>query len=376
MKGDSIETRCVHEGTYYDTSYKGICSPIYTSSSFSYLEGKENLYPRYFNVPNQSIVEKKIASLENGEDCIVFSSGMAAISSTLLTLLKPGDHALFQRDIYGGTFYMLNSLLKKMNIDFDFFDSHSIDNLDKSIKADTRLIYIESPSNPLLSIVDIRYIASLSRSKNIVSIIDNTFSTPINQLPIDEGLDIVIHSGTKYLSGHSDMTCGAVISTKKVVDNIRHMAVNLGGQLNAFSCYLLERSLKTLSLRVVKQCDNAMSIATFLANHPKVLRVYYPGLADHSNHLLAKKQMQKFGAIVSFESIGDSLKVLSKFKIISHCLSLGGVETMACIPSKTSHVLLSKEERHQIGISDNLIRLSVGIEGCTDLIKDLQQSLI
>jgi cystathionine beta-lyase/cystathionine gamma-synthase len=373
----SKSTQCVHSGTYSDLKTRGVNSPVFTSTSFEYLDSESLIYPRSFNTPNQEILVKKLCALEKGEDGLVFSSGMAAISSTILSLLKPGDHAIFQNDIYGGTHHFVSGDMLKFGIDFSFADSGQMEDLSKIIKPNTKLIYVESPSNPLLEIIDLKAIAKLGRDRNIITVIDNTFATPINQNPIDFGIDVVVHSGSKYIGGHSDIMCGAVISSQKIIKQIKETALNLGGILNASTCALIERSLKTLALRVEKQCANAEAIAYKFENHPKLKKIYYPGLKSHKGYEIAKQQMASFGAVVSFElkEIQYAEKFLRKLHIISPALSLGGVESTICVPACTSHSKISAEDRKAAGISDGLLRLAVGIEDVEDLIKDIQQAL-
>jgi cystathionine beta-lyase/cystathionine gamma-synthase len=376
-KNISKPTRCVHSGTYADPAIKGVNSPVFTSTAFGYLDSETLLYPRSFNTPNQEVLIKKLCALENGEDGLVFSSGMAAISSTVLALLKPGDHAVFQNDIYGGTHHFVTSDLAKFGIDFSFADQKQMEDLSKIIKSNTKLIYIESPSNPLLKITDLKAIAKVGRERNIITVIDNTFATPINQNPIDLGIDVVVHSATKYIGGHSDVMCGAVISSGKIIKQIKDTAINFGGILNASTCALIERSLKTLSVRVEKQCENAAAIAAHFQSHAKLKNIYYPGLKSHKGHEIAKQQMSAFGAVVAFElkELHDSTKFLRALRIISPALSLGGVESTICAPAFTSHSKISEEERKAAGITNGLLRLAVGIEDVKDLIRDLEDAL-
>ena len=370
-------TQCVHAGTRKDRSTRGLNTPIYPSSSFEYLDVPENIYPRYFNTPNQQAVVKKLCALEGAEDGILFSSGMAAVSSVMLAFLSSGDHAVIQRDIYGGTHHFITADFARFRIEYSFVSNRSED-IEAAVRPNTRLIYIESPSNPLLMITDIQAAAGIGRSRGIVTAIDNTFASPINQNPLALGMDTVIHSGTKYIGGHSDLCCGAVLGSAVHIATVRNTAVNLGGSLNALTCYLLERSLKTLSLRVERHNSNAMAIAEFLARHPAVRRVNYPGLETHPAYNVARRQMWGFGGMLSFEV--DERKVtadhfLRRLKLVTPALSLGGVETIICAPAATSHVKLTAAERAQLGISDGLLRLSVGTEDADDITADIAQSL-
>ena len=249
-------TQCVHSGTHVDPETKGLNTPIYTSSSFEYLDAPENVYPRYFNVPNQKSIIEKLCALENAEDGLVFSSGMAAISTVLFSFLNNGDHIVLQKDIYGGTHHFATAEFDRFGIEYSFA-SGTIEEIERAVRSNTRVIYIETPSNPLLVITDIEAVVQLARSKNTLTVIDNTFATPINQNPLDFGLDVVTHSGTKYIGGHSDICCGAALASKELIARIKPSAANFGGSLNAMTCYLIERSLKTLAIRVEKQNMNA-----------------------------------------------------------------------------------------------------------------------
>ncbi len=370
-------TQCVHIGAVHDTVTHGANSPIFTSTATGYLDGGGIVYPRYFNTPNQRAVVEKMAALEHGEDGVIFGSGMAAISTTLFALLKSGDHAVFQSDLYGGTFRLVHTDLERFGIDFTLVDGTIAGDIERAVKPNTRMIYIETPSNPLLRIVDIREVAALARSKGILTVIDNTFASPINQNPIDLGIDIVIHSGTKYLGGHSDLCCGTLVSSKELTARVRASATHFGGTLDPHTCYLLERSLKTLALRVSKQNENAMEVARYLAGHPTVKAVYYPGLENDPGHAVARRQMSGFGGMVAFEIRGDraaSERFQRGLSLIKPAVSLGGVESMICSPARTSHSRLSERDRASIGIRDELLRLSVGIEAPQDLMADMEQA--
>jgi len=374
-KNNSKYTQCVHEGQHTG-EFGGINTPIYTSTSYGYLDTDERLYPRYFNIPNQQAVIDKVAALEGAETGMVFSSGMAAISSVIFGLLRNGDHCIFQRGLYGGTMHFITSELEKFGIEYTVTDDNEPSSFEKAIKKNTRVIYVETPSNPLLSITDIEQVSRICRIHKCVSVIDNTFASPINQNPIKHGIDIVLHSATKYLGGHSDICAGIVVSRTSLVDKIRNTALSLGGSLNALMCYLLERSIKTMALRVEKQNISAGMIADFLKVQKNISAVYYPGLKDHPRHNIAARQMSGFGGMLSFELVGqDITRFQKKLQLIRPSMSLGGVETIICAPVTTSHRLISKKEREAEGIKDNLLRLSVGIESYEDLIADLQQAL-
>lgn len=368
-------TLCVHAGQHIVES-GGINTPIYTSTSYGYLDTDERFYPRYFNIPNQKAVIDKIAALEHAESGIIFSSGMAAVSSSLLSFLNNGDHCIFQNGLYGGTLHFVANEFERFGIDYTILKSNDPESFKKALKKNTKVIYIESPSNPLLSIIDLKQVALISQKYGCISIIDNTFASPINQHPIDLGIDIVLHSATKYLGGHSDICAGVALSSKAYIQRIMHTSMSLGGSLNALMCYLLERSIKTLGIRVEKQNQNAGMIAEFLQRQSSVEKVYYPGLKDHPGHDIAKSQMSGFGGMLSFELKGQDITSFQKrLKLIKPAMSLGGVETIICAPATTSHRLVPQKQREEEGIKDNLLRLSVGIEEVEDLIADLEQAL-
>jgi cystathionine beta-lyase/cystathionine gamma-synthase len=371
------QTQCVHTGRYRDPSTRGTNTPIFTSSAFEYLDREEALYPRYFNTPNQDAVVKKLCALEGAENGILFSSGMAAISTAVLALAGSGDHVVMLDELYGGTHAFATDTFDRFGIRYSFAATDAAA-VARAALPETKVIVIESPTNPLLGILDIRQIAEFARNQGIVTIIDNTFATPLNQTPIALGIDIVVHSGTKYLGGHSDLCCGVVLTSSGLTKRIRAMGRNLGGSLNAITCYLLERSLKTLAIRVDRQSANAGTIARFLSSHGAVRHVNYPGLPDFKGHLIAKSQMSGFGGMLSFELDGngnDASAFLRRLKLITPAVSLGGVETLICSPAQTSHSKISAEERKRIGVNDSLLRLSVGIENVDDLIDDLGNAL-
>ena len=376
-RDNGINTICTHTGSVDDTVYGGATSPIYLSTSYSFVDHITNRYPRYFNTPNQEFLAKKVAALEKSESAMIFSSGMAAISNVMLMVLKAGDHAVIQNDIYGGTRNFIEKHFKSFGIEYTFTRDLTKNAFSECIKNNTKLIYIETPSNPLLKLVDIFSVGQLGRSKGVLTVIDNTFATPIVQRPITLGIDIVIHSATKYFGGHSDITAGAVASSKLIIDKLWHLSKDFGGSLSDFSVWMLERSMKTLSIRVKAQQKNAKKLASFLNSHKAIKKVYYPGLESHEDHALAKTQMKGFGAMMSFELMDEyePLKFLSGLELIKHSGSLAGVESTMILPSKSSHSLLTEKQRLEQGISNQLIRFSVGIESKKDLIYDIEQSL-
>jgi cystathionine beta-lyase/cystathionine gamma-synthase len=369
-------TLCVHAGTHLDKESGGVNSPIFTSTAYAYPNAaNQNVYPRYFNVPNQRVIARKMAALEKGEDGLVFGSGMAAISTLLLAHVKPGDHAVFQAELYGGTYHLVANELTRLGMAITFVPAAG--DFGAALRPNTRLIYVESPSNPLLRCVDLAAVAQLGKERGVLTAIDNTFATPINQNPIPLGIDVVVHSGTKYLNGHSDGNSGVVISTQKVIRKVMEFAITYGGMLDAQGCYQLERGLKTLALRVRQLNENAGRLARFLQSHSAVARVIYPGLEDHPDHTIAARQMRGYGGMLSFE-LRDPAQVdavLAKLRIATPALSLGGVETLVCVPSRTSHRTMSVEERQRAGINDGLVRVSVGIEDVDDLLEDFDQAL-
>jgi cystathionine beta-lyase len=369
-------TVCVHTGTHLDKQTFGIGSPIFTSTSYSYpTTADENVYPRYFNVPNQRVVGKKVAALEKGEDALVFGSGMAAISTLLMAHLKPGDHALFQSDLYGGTHHFITTELSAFGVQIGFASSPA--EFKAALRPNTRLLYVESPSNPLLRCVDLAAVARLKEENGLLTAIDNTFATPINQTPIELGIGAVVHSATKYLNGHTDVNAGVVVSSSKVIHKVAEYAVNHGGTLDAHACYQLERGLKTLALRVKQHNESAARLAECLRDHPAIRRVNYPGLPGHPDHAVAARQMRGFGGMLSFELARPEHvdEVLRRLRVATPALSLGGVETLVCLPSRTSHRSMSPEERQRAGISEGLVRVSVGIEDIEDLLEDFRQAL-
>ena len=372
-----LNTICTHVGDIKDEQFKGAISPIYMSTSYEFEDVDVKRYPRYFNTPNQEYLSKKIAALEHAEAGMIFGSGMAAVSTSLLAFLRSGDHLVVQNTLYGGTSNFIREEFPKYGIEFTFTDGYEVSDFEAAIRPNTKVIHIETPSNPLLTITDIKGVADLARSRSILTTIDNTFASPINQTPIDFGIDIVMHSATKYLGGHSDILAGAVACSHAHMEVIWNVAKNLGGSLSDFTVWMLERSMKTLVLRVKAQNKNAKNLAKFLSKHNDVKNVYYPGLKTHPQYELAKSQMKGFGGMLSFELADglDAMKFQKELKLIKSSMSLAGVESTMLSPHKTSHALLTQEERDSIGVSDNLIRFSVGIESKKDLINDIEQAI-
>jgi cystathionine beta-lyase len=371
-----LSTRCIHAGTYHDPATGAACSPIFASTAFAFPNPTgTNFYPRYFNTPNQQIVAHKVAALEGGEAAVIFGSGMAAISTLLMAFLKPGDHAIFQNDLYGGTMNFITHELARLGIDVSW--GANAGDFAAAVRPETRLIYVESPSNPLLHCVDLAAVAALGKQHGVLTCIDNTFATPINQRSLEYGMDAVIHSATKYLNGHSDVNAGVVVSSAEIVGKVTASAIGFGGMLDANACSLLERGLKTLAIRMERHNANAGELARFLAQHPAVAKVNYPGLPEHPDHDIAARQMHGFGGMLSFElkDPSDLDRLLEKLQIVMPALSLGGVESLVCIPARTSHRSMTAAERERAGIRDGLVRVSVGVEDIADLIADFTQAL-
>ena len=372
-----INTTCVHVGEVKDEQFKGAVSPIYTSTSYAFDGVDIKRYPRYFNTPNQEMLHKKIAALEKTEDALIFGSGMAAISAALFAFLKKGDHVVVQQVIYGGTYNFIVSEFEKFGIEYSFTESDKVEDFKALIKKNTKVLYIETPSNPLLGITDMKAISALAKEYKILTMIDNTFASPINQTPVDFGIDIMLHSATKYMGGHSDISAGAIAASKKHIEQIWKTAINFGGNLSDQTVWLLERSLKTLNLRVKEQTNNAQEMANYLVRNPNINKVYYPGLSNHPGFEIAAKQMLGFGAMLSFELAEgiDAMEFQNNLKLIKPSMSLAGLESTTVSPVQTTHALLNEEERLARGIKDGLIRFSLGIEESKDLIEDIEQAI-
>ncbi len=372
-----INTICTHVGELKDKEFKGAVSPLYMSTSYAFEDVDVKRYPRYFNTPNQKALSQKIAALEHAEEAMIFGSGMAAISTALFAFLKAGDHVVLQNMLYGGTQNLVTKQFEKFGISYSFTNGLRPADFEAKINKNTKVIYIETPSNPLLTITDLAAVAEIAKRHNLVSMIDNTFASPVNQNPIDFGIDVVIHSATKYMGGHSDICAGAVASSKANMERIFQLAINLGGSLSDYTVWLLERSIKTMGIRVKCQNENALRLAEYLESNENIKQVNYPGLPSHPDHALAKSQMHGFGGMLSFElkdSI-DATKFRKALKLIKSSMSLAGVESTVLSPTQTSHSLLSEEDRAKQGIADGLIRFSIGIEEPEDLIQDIEQAL-
>ena len=372
-----LNSICVHTGEVEDTQFKGAVSPIFVATSYAFDDVDVKRYPRYFNTPNQEQLAKKIATLEHTENAMIFSSGMAAISHSMMAFLKSGDHVILQQVIYGGTFNFVVKEFEKFGIEYTFTDSNDVNDFKSLLQKNTKIIYIETPSNPLLGITDLKAIAELAKNNGILTMIDNTFASPINQNPHDFGIDIIAHSATKYMGGHSDICAGAVAASNEHIEQIWGTSINYGGNLSEYTIWLLERSLKTLNLRVKEQTRVAHELAIYLSDNKDIDTVYYPGLPSHPGYDIAKEQMKGFGAMLSFELTSgiDPMVFQRNLKFIKPSMSLAGLESTTVSPAQTTHALLSEEERLERGIRNGLIRFSTGIEEVEDLIEDIEQAI-
>ncbi len=360
-----------------------ICrSSTFTFSSTAemkrWAEGKSSayIYTRYGN-PTLSVAEKKIAALEGAEAAVVTSSGMAAISSALLGVLKQGDELISTAQLYGGSYRLMRDVFPDMGITVRHAPT-SLEGIESLVTPRTKVLYVETPTNPTLRLVNLEKAIAFAKKHNLVSIIDNTFATPILQKPIALGFDMVVHSATKYLAGHSDIIAGAAAGSRKWMDRVHHMVIYLGGSMDPGAAFLLIRGIKTMGVRVERQCSNAMKVATFLENHPKVARVHYPGLKTHADHSLAKKQMKGFGSMLAFDLKGGlpaARKFCDRVQLFLLAASLGGVESLVVLPIYSSHYNMSLQELEQAGVTPGTVRVSVGLEDSDDLIADLEQAL-
>lgn len=376
-----IETQVIHAGQHPDETTGAIMTPIFATSTYvqeSPGKHKGYEYSRTSN-PTRAALENCLAALENGTHGFAFGSGMAAIS-TVIELLQPGDHVVASDDLYGGTYRLFENIRKKTaGIEFSFVDCTNSDAVQNAIQKNTKMLWIETPSNPMLKLLDLTLMASIAKKNNLISICDNTFATPIIQKPLDFGFNIVVHSLTKYLNGHSDMIGGTVITNdKSLAEKIAYLQNAVGAILGPFDSFLALRGIKTLALRIERHCQNALLLAEWLTQHPKVDKVIYPGLTSHPQHALAKKQMSGFGGMISVTlkmNLAETKKMLSRCKIFALAESLGGVESLIEHPGVMTHASIPLEMREKLGITDGFIRLSVGIESLDDLKMDLINAL-
>ncbi len=385
-----LGTTAIHAGTLKNL-YGTLAMPIYQTSTFIFdsaeqggrrfaLEEAGYIYTRLGN-PTTTVLENKIAALEEGEAAVATSSGMGAISSTLWTVLKAGDHVVTDKTLYGCTFALMCHGLTRFGIEVTFVDTSNLDEVKNAMKENTRVIYLETPANPNLKIVDLEVLSKLAHTNpNTLVIVDNTFATPYMQKPLKLGADIVVHSVTKYINGHGDVIAGLVITNKELADQIRFVGLKdmTGAVLGPQDAYYIIRGMKTFEIRMERHCKNAKKVVEFLNKHPKIERVYYPGLETHPGHEIAKKQMKDFGAMISFELKGGfeaGKTLLNSLKLCSLAVSLGDTETLIQHPASMTHSPYTKEEREAAGITDGLVRLSVGLENVEDIIADLEQGL-
>ena len=390
IKKCGLGTTAIHAGTLKNL-YGTLAMPIYQTSTFIFdsaeqggrrfaLEEAGYIYTRLGN-PTTTVLENKIAALEEGEAAVATSSGMGAISSTLWTVLKAGDHVVTDKTLYGCTFALMCHGLTRFGIEVTFVDTSNLDEVKNAMKENTRVVYLETPANPNLKIVDIEALAKIAHTNpNTLVIVDNTFATPYMQKPLTLGADVVVHSVTKYINGHGDVIAGLVITNKALADQIRFVGLKdmTGAVLGPQDAYYIIRGMKTFEIRMERHCKNARKVVEFLNNHPKIERVYYPGLETHPGYEIAKKQMKDFGAMISFELKGGfeaGKTLLNSLKLCSLAVSLGDTETLIQHPASMTHSPYTKEEREAAGITDGLVRLSVGLENVEDIIADLEQGL-
>jgi cystathionine beta-lyase/cystathionine gamma-synthase len=375
----------VRGGTNLHRKNGPLVTPIFQSSTFEVTDNDEQVratptdmfYTRYGN-PTCTVAEKSIADLEGADGALLFASGMGAITTSLLALVKSGDHIVAQRDIYGGVTKFLTQWLPKLGVETTFVDTTSYGQHEDAIRPNTKLLYLESPTNPTLRVVDLKKAAAIAKKHGLITAIDSTFATPINSRPVEFGIDLILHSGTKYFSGHSDLICGVAAGRSDLIAKIKETRTTLGGTMDPHAAWLLLRGIKTLAVRVQRQNDNALRIAQFLAGHSKVAKVHYPFLEGHPQRALAMDQMTGGGGVLSFEVDGssqDTRRVSESLHLFTLAPSLGSVESLVTIPFNTSHGMISPEHRASMGVTDQLVRLSVGIESADDLIADLEQAL-
>lgn len=379
------ETSAVHGAADLKKKNGPVSPPIYQTSTFEVTDneeqqrvtGTDRYYTRWGN-PTVTVVEETLAEIEGTDGARVFASGMGAITSTVLALLKTGDHIVAQRDIYGGVTKFFSEWLPKVAIETTFVDTTNYEEYEGAIRPNTRMIYVESPSNPALRVIDFAKIAALAKKHNLISMIDSTFGTPVNQHPAKYGFDLVMHSGTKYLSGHADLTCGVVCGRQELMQELWETRTTLGNCMDPHAAWLLIRGLKTLAVRVQRQNENAQRVAEFLERNAKVRHVHYPFLKSHPQHAMARQQMTGGGGMVTFEVEGtgeDARRVSEAMRLFTLATSLGSVESLVSIPVLTSHAMISAEQREEMGVTEQMIRLSVGIENAEELIADLDQAL-
>ncbi len=388
MQEKSFDTLAVHAGENRSENYGAVSVPIYTASVFAFTDAetgaaihnnqKEGYFYGRLGNPTQTALEKAVAELENGEAALTFASGMAAISAALLTVVKTGDHIVAPASMYPTTTLFLKHLSENFDIETTFVDATGAKNYAAAIQPNTKAFWLETPSNALLNVTDIAEVANIARENNITTIADNTFATPFNQRPLALGIDVVVHSATKYFGGHSDLTAGLMIGKKEIIEKAQHEAAKLyGGNIAPQVAWLVLRGIKTLGLRMKRHNQNAFALANMLSKHPKVKAVFYPGLESHFNHEIAAKQMKGFGGMIAFDvgGVEEGKKFVNNVKICTLATSLGGVETIVQHSASMTHAALSPDERQKTGVTDGLIRFSTGIENVEDLKADLENAL-
>ncbi|MGC2449613.1 MAG: aminotransferase class I/II-fold pyridoxal phosphate-dependent enzyme [Candidatus Sulfotelmatobacter sp.] len=379
------ETAAVRGAADFEKKNGPVAPEIYQTSTFEVVDNDEQIrvtstdryYTRWGN-PTITLAEQTVAAIEGTDAARVFASGMGAITSAILALLKAGDHVVAQRDIYGGVTKFFSEWLPKLGIETTFVDTNDYEQQARAIRPRTKMLYLESPTNPSLRVVDMKKAAALAKQHGLISMIDSTFGTPINQRPAEYGIDLVMHSGTKYLSGHADLTCGVVSGRRDLIDRIDDSRKTLGNCMDPHAAWLLIRGLKTLAVRVARQNENALRVAEFLEGHAKVRRVHYPWLKSHPEYAIAREQMSGGSGMVTFEVDGtgeDARRVSEAMRLFTLATSLGGVESLVSIPVLTSHAMISAAQRAQMGVTEQMVRLSVGIEAIEDQIEDLERAL-
>ncbi|PWK20472.1 cystathionine gamma-synthase [Xanthomarina spongicola] len=376
-----FNTKTIHGGQEHDPAYGSVMPPIYQTSTYAQStpgghKGYE--YSRSHN-PTRNALENAFASIENGTHGLAFGSGLAAIDA-VLKLLQSGDEVISTNDLYGGSYRLFTSIYKKFGIKFHFIGMQEATNIENYINKNTKLIWVETPTNPMLNIIDIKACASITKKHDLLLAVDNTFATPYLQRPLNLGADIVMHSATKYLGGHSDVVMGAlIVKDKELAEKLYFIQNSSGAVCGPQDSFLVLRGIKTLHIRMQRHCENGKAVAEYLSNHPKVEKVFWPGLESHPNHNVAKEQMKDFGGMISFTTKGNNyekaIKIVEELKIFTLAESLGGVESLAGHPASMTHASIPKEEREKTGVLDSLIRLSVGIEDEDDLIADLKQAI-
>ena len=387
-KGRGAQTNAIHAGEPNRHGIgTGVGTPISRTSTFTFssteemklwAEGKSKafIYTRYGN-PTLAVAEGKIAALEGAEAAVVTASGMAAISNALLAALKSGDEVISTAQVYGGTYRLMRDVFPNMGIHVHQVGT-DLAGIEKLVTPKTKVLYVETPTNPTVRLVDLEKAIAFAKKHKLISIIDNTFATPVLQQPLSMGFDMVVHSATKALAGHSDVIAGAAAGSKHWMDRVQHMVIYLGGSMDPEAAFLLNRGIKTLALRVRQQCENALEVAEFLEKHPKVNRVFYPGLASHPDHELAKRQMRGFGSMLAFDLKGGlpaARKFCDNVQLFLLAASLGGVESLVVLPAYTSHYNMSEEELARGGVTPGMVRVSIGIEDAADLVADMEQAL-